>query len=882
MIRQLLTRLRFLLRPNSRHDLDEEIEFHIEQSIRHKTAQGIPLEEARRQALIEFGGVERTREQSHQQRPGWWLETLAQDIRYALRGFRRNPVFTLTAIATLALGIGATTAVFSVVDPILFRALPYGHPDRLVSIGLTQSLEKQEFTLGGFYYYWKDNQTPFESLTEEGGTDECDLTEHNPVRLNCARVEGNFLPTLGISPLLGRNFLPEEDRPHGPKVALISYGLWLTQYNRDPGILNRLIEIDGKPVRVVGVLPKDFEMPRLQAADIVVPRAVDISAQRTVNDGLGIPMWVFARLKPGVTLDQAREAMQPLYQDILKILPVEDRTVFRKDFHFKVRSLRDRQVDDIRLIAWILFGSVLAVLLIACANVASLLLTRAAARQRELAVRSALGASRSRLIRQTLTEALLLSLSGAAAGCGLAAILLKVFVAIAPAGIPFLDKATLDPRILLFTVLLSLLCGALFGLFPALQRPRTGALAARSTPSGSHAALRRILVVGQIAVSMILLSGAGLLLRSFQNLQSQNLGMQTHGILTVETSLTLQRYASDQKKMEFYRQVEDMTRRIPGVTSVGMSDSLPPAGWHGGRRYADLLVDGRSATPLNTGGTVTCRSVNPGYFRALGIPIVKGQNFTEEQRDLPNEHFMILSRLLADRLFPRQNPLGQRIRIGKDDDFWFTVVGVAADVRNADLQGDNEPEFYTLRRYADSNWNRTILTVVTALPPDTVAPWIRSRISRLDPSVPVDIEPMHERISKLADRPRFESALLGFFAFTGLLMAIIGLYGVTAFMVAQRTQEVGVRMALGASRSSILRLILWDGVRLIAIGTALGLCAALTLSRLLRTMLFSIGPHDPITFVAVTVLLALVALIATLLPASSATKVDPVVALRYE
>jgi predicted permease len=881
MIRQLLTRLRFLVHPNSRHDLDEELEFHIEQSTQQKIAQGISPEEARRQTLIEFGGIERTREQSHQQRPGWLLETLAQDVRYALRGFRRNPVFTLTAIATLALGIGATTAVFSVVDPILFRALPYGHPDRLVSIGLTQSLEKQEFTLGGFYYYWKDNQTPFESLTEEGGTDECDLTEHNPVRLNCAHVEGNFLPTLGISPLLGRNFLPEEDRPNGPKVALISYGLWLTQYNRDPGILNKLIEIDGKPVRVIGVLPKDFEMPRLQAADIVVPRAVDISAQRTVNDGLGIPMWAFGRLKPGVTIEQAYQAMQPLYQYILKILPAEDRTVFRKDFHFKVRSLRDRQVDDIRLIAWILFGSVLAVLLIACANVASLLLTRAAARQRELAVRSALGASRSRLIRQTLTEALLLSLAGAAAGCALAAILLKVFVAIAPAGIPFLDKASLDLRILLFTVLLALFSGILFGLVPALQRPSPGALAAHTTPSGSHAALRRALVVGQIAVSMILLSGAGLLLRSFRNLQSQNLGMQTHGILTVEASLTLQRYASNQKKMEFYRQVEDAIRRIPGVTSVGISDSLPPAGWHSGRRYADLLVDGRPATPLNTGGTVTCRSVTPGYFHALGIPILKGQNFTEEQRDLPNEHFMILSRLLADRLFPQQNPLNQRIRIGLDD-FWYTIVGVAADVRNADLQGDNEPEFYTLRRYSDTNWNRTLLTVETALPPDTVAPWIRSRISRLDPSVPVDIAPLRLRVERFADRPRFESALLGFFASTGLLMAIIGLYGVTAFMVAQRTQEVGVRMALGASRSSILRLILWDGVRLIALGTTIGLCAALALSRLLRTLLFSIGPHDPVTFTAVTALLALVALAATLLPARSATKVDPVVALRYE
>jgi predicted permease len=879
MIHTLLTRLRFLLFPRPHSDLDEELAFHIEQSIQQKIASGSSPEEARRQTLIDFGGIERTREQSHQQRPGWWLETLAQDIRYALRGFRRNPVFTVTAVATLALGIGATTAVFSIVDPILFRGLPYGHPDRLVSIGLFHSLEKQEFTLGGFYYYWKDNQTVFSSLTEEGGETECDLTENNPARLNCAFVEANFLPTLEISPFLGRNFLPEEDRPHAPQVALISYGLWLTHYNRDPGILNKLIEIDGRKVRVVGVLPKDFEMPRLQPTDIVMPRAVDIAAQHVVNRGIGWPMWAFARLKPGVTIEQAREAMHPLYQYVLKMIPAE----FRQDFHLRIRSLRDRQVDDIRLVAWILFGSVLAVLLIACANVASLLLTRAAARQRELAVRSALGASRGRLIRQTLTEALLLSLAGATAGCVLAAILLKVFVAIAPAGIPFLDKAALDPRILAFTILLSLLCGAIFGLVPALQRPRPGALAARSTPSGSHAALRRALVVCQIAVSMVLLSGAGLLLRSFRNLQAQNLGMQTHGVLTVQASLTLQRYTDNQKKIEFYRQAEDALRRIPGITAVGISDSLPLAGLHDGRRYADLRVDGRPATPPNTGGSVASRSVTADYFRALSIPIVQGQNFTEEQRDLPNESFMIVSRLLADRLFPQQNPIGQRIRLGwNDDDSWFTVVGVAADVRNTDLKEDNQPEFYKLRHNSEGDWNHTILTIETALPPDTVTPWIRTQIARLDPTVPVDIAPMHERVSKLADRPRFESALLGFFAFTGLLMAVIGLYGVTAYMVAQRTQELGVRMALGASRSNILYLILWDGVRLIAVGGAIGLCAALAVSRLLKSLLFSIGPHDPATFIGVTTLLTLTALAATLLPARSATKVDPVVALRYD
>ena len=296
MMTEWLARLRFLLSRKPPSNVEEEVRFYIEQSTQEKIAAWMTQEEARRRTLIEFGGVERAREECHEQRPGWLIETVAQDMRYALRGFRRNPLFAGTVIATLALGIGATTAVFSVVDPILFRSLPYGHADRLVSVGLVQSLEKQEFTLGGFYYFWKDNQTPFESLTSEGDVGECDLTEQNP---SCAYVEGNLLPTLRISPLRGRNFLPEEDRPNGPKVALISYGLWLTHYNLDPGILDKVIEIDGSPVRVVGVLPKDVEMPRLQAADVVVPRAIDVAAQHTVNRGIRWPMWAFARLKPG-------------------------------------------------------------------------------------------------------------------------------------------------------------------------------------------------------------------------------------------------------------------------------------------------------------------------------------------------------------------------------------------------------------------------------------------------------------------------------------------------------------------------------------------------------------------------------------------------------
>jgi putative ABC transport system permease protein len=445
MMREWLTRLRFLVASKKQEEVAEELEFHIQQATAVNVAAGMSAEEARRQALIEFGGVGRTQEQCYEERPGWWMGTVMQDARYALRGFRRNPVFAVTVIATLALGIGATTAVFSVVDRILFRSLPYAHDDRLVSVGLVQPLQKQEFTLGGFYFEWRDQQKPFESLTFETGYGDCNLTDANPVHLHCIHVAQNFLPTLGVRPVVGRNFTPEEDTPNGPNAVIISNGLWLSRFNRDPGVVNKTIDIDGHPVRIAGVLPKDFEMPRLQETDLLRPAQMNVAEQHTVNSGIGYPMWAFARLKTGVSVAEAKAEMEPLFLHTQLWIPAE----IRKDFNLQVRSIRDRQMEDAYRAAWVLLGAVLALLLIACANVASLFSARGAARERELAVRSALGASRGRLIRQTLTEALLLAVAGATVGCVLAEILLRLFIAIAPTGVPFLGAAQLDLRIVL-------------------------------------------------------------------------------------------------------------------------------------------------------------------------------------------------------------------------------------------------------------------------------------------------------------------------------------------------------------------------------------------------------------------------------------------------
>lgn len=880
MISELLTRLRFLILRKKHGELDEELEFHLEQAIASRIAAGVGPTEARRQALIEFGGIEPTRDQCERQRPGWWIGTVLQDARYALHGFRRNPLFTMSVLVTLALGIGATTAVFSVVDRILFRPLPYADPSRIVSVGMVHSLEHQEFLMGRSYVDWQNNQTPFSSFAAQSTmVHNCDLVENNPAQLGCITFQVGFLPLLGISPVLGRNFLPEEDRPNGPHVVMISYGLWKRHFGGDLHILDRMINVDGNPARVVGVLPKDIQFPTLESADIVSPFAFNPAVQQTVNGGFGDPMRLFARLKPGVSVAQAYAQMQPLFNGDLNWFPASA----KKELRLSIRTLRDRETQDVRPVAWILFGFVLAVLLIACANVAGLMMARGAGRQREIAVRSAIGASRARLIRQALTEALLLSFAGGLAGLAMAQALVMVFIRLAPTGIPFISKAHLDLRIAVFAALLSCLCGAIFGLAAALQKPGLAALNVKVSMSRSHAFLRRSLVTAQIAVSIILLSGAVLLLRSFAKIEEQNLGMQSGGVLTMKVALPWWRYNTDQKEMDFYLRLESSLRRLPGTFAVGMADSIPPGGSLG-IRYSDLVVEGKPPTPPGTGGTVVGRVVTPDYFRALNIPIVRGRDFTEQDRT-GNEHEAILSRLLAARLFPNEDSIGKRFKSdGPRSGAGTIVVGVADNVKNNGLTEESDPEMYTLRRSVPDDWsgNRLIVVIDSLMPASTIEPSVRSEVASIDRTVPVEMEPLNQTISRLADRPRFETTLLGFFALTGLVLAVVGLYGLIAFMTTQRTHEIGVRMALGATRANILHLIANDGLRMVVVGLALGLGTALAVSRMLKALLFQVSAYDPLTYIVVPLLLSLVALIAILIPARAGMRVEPAVALRAE
>jgi len=858
--------------------LDLELRAHLEMLTEENIRRGMSPAEARYAARREFGGVEQTKELYRDQRSIQFFDSLLQDLRFALRGLRNRPGFALVAILTLAVGIGSTTSVFSVVDRILFRSLPYPHDDRLVSFGDKAPFEANEFVLGPDYVDWKKAQTPFESVTSfiPGGAD-CDLTEKNPVRLKCALVESTFLPTFGIQPFLGRNFSSDEDRPNAPRVALITYGLWRSRFASDLNLPGRAISLDGRPTTVVGVLPPQFEMPNLGHDDILVPAALDGSTDRGPAARQQI-LRAFARLKPGLTITQAAAAMEPLFQQSLNYVPPQ----FRREVSFRVRSLRDRQIQDARAASWVLLGAVLAVLLVACTNVANLLLARATSRARELAVRTALGATRGRLARQSLTESLLLGVLGGLAGCWIAQLLLRLFVSIAPEGIPRLEQATIDFRVLLFALAVSLVSGILFGLASALRRPTPELLTGKENRATSRGLLRQVLVTVQISVSLVLLAGAGLLLRSLWNLQTVALGMDTKSVITAGIDLVEYRYPDSAKQLAFFNQLETRLKQMPGVTALALSDTLPPSGGSQATFLSSIEIPGHAKFNAGTGGMINFRFVTPAYYPALGIPILHGRGFREEDRSSA-ERPVILSESLASRLFPNgEDSIGKSFRFGSQNE-WRTIVGVAGDVKNNGLAAPADPEFYLPWKNEPAGYYRSAhLTVQSAINPQAIAQWIRSETAAIDPTVPVTIEGMQSRIGKLAQRPRFTAVLLSLFAGIGVLLAGIGIYGVVGFLVAQQTREIGIRIALGASSQTVLKLILSNMLRWTVAGAALGLLGAWFCSRLLESLLFDVRAHDPFLFFSALFLLLAVAFLAAWIPARRAMRVDPVVALRYE
>jgi putative ABC transport system permease protein len=807
-----------------------------------------------------------------------WLAGVKQDFRFALRGLRRAPLFALLTVATLAVGIGACTAVFSVVDRLLFRSLPYPQANRLVSVGITGPIDTNEFMLGRSYVDWRQRQTPFLALTSMLPAGECDFGERNPIRIHCISVEGNFLRTLGVSPIIGRDFMPDDDRPNAPRVALLAYSLWRSRFGGDWRALGQTIRLDDQPVRIVGVLPSSFEMPQLGDADVLLPEQLDETVQRRAETGVFLRS--FARLKQGISIEQAREELQPLFHASLLDAP----PMLRSEIRLMMRSLRDRQIHDVRLASWMLLGTVSALLLISCGNVANLVLARAMSRRRESAMRAALGAGRARLIQQSLIESLLVGLAGGAAGLILAWGLVRVLVKISPNALVRLQQAGIDFRVLLFTLITSLLAAVLFGLTPALERPRVEALAGWHTVGLGRGLFRYVLVAFQMAISLILLTGASLFARSLSKLERQPLGMQPEHVVSAFFVLGSHRYQQPAAQDAFYRQIEDRFSSIPGITAFALSDSLPPAGGMHGRPYSNMRIAGHPPLPTE-GGMVAFRYVTPGYFNALNVRILSGRTFNDADRSTA-QGGIILSSSLARRMFRNENPVGQQIALegytGAQTK-WSKIVGVAADVKNSGLAVEPELEYYRVRTWNSPQLGRSAVAILrTALPTGNLSRVIRQELAALDPALPVKIESMPERVNELNARPRFVTVLIGLFATFGLLLAAVGLYGVMSFLVGQQTREIGVRLALGATPGNIATLVLKFAARWTACGVLLGFMGSLFLTRLLRGLLFNTSPQDPAAFGSAAAVLLVAALLAAWLPSFRASRMEPAISLRHE
>jgi putative ABC transport system permease protein len=803
------------------------------------------------------------------------VDVFLSDVRYAVRALRRSPGFALIAVTALAIGIGASTAVFSVVDLLLFRSLPYPDAGRLVSVGFSGPIDSNEFNIANSYLDWRDKQTVFTSLTSMYPGGDCDLAGAPPIRIHCQVVEANFLSTLGIAPIVGRDLNAEDDRPGAPRVGLVSWAVWKNRFGGDPQIAGKTMEIDGGTVRIVGVLPATFEMPQLGASDVLLPEQMDLRAARAPN--ATVFLRTFARLKEGMSIEAARQGMMPLYEESLrKDVPA----MLRNEVKLVIRSLRDRQIHDAQLASWLLFGAVLALLALACANVTNLLLARAAARRGEFAVRAALGAGRSRLLGQMLAETLTLSVAGCVAGCVLAAILIRAFVAISPDGLIRLNQARLDVRVLGFAVAASIVAAVFTGLLPAWERLRVDTLGSWRTAGPVRSRSRQVLVTAQVALSLMLLSGASLLVRSVWNLQAAPLGFQAERVLTVSVTLSRQHYPTAEKRNAFYASMERYLSSIPGVARFAISDTMPPSGGMGGRPFSNLRIAGHPPLPQN-GGMVAFRYVTPGYFRTLGIPILAGRDFVESERsgkDTP----LILSAGLARRMFGKEDPVGQQIDLDGEGHF-LPVVGVAGDVKNSGLAEAARPEYYRLRTYAPSQTgNSAVALLATSLDDATASRWVRQQMAEIDRDLPVKIESMQQRVHAMTGRQRFLATLIGLFAGFGLLLAAIGLYGVLSYLVAQRTREIGVRMAIGATPGEIATMMARQAGWWTVSGMVCGLLASAAASRVTRGLLFEISPFDVRSLMAAAGLLAVVAALSAWWPARRASSVDPAVSLRQE
>jgi putative ABC transport system permease protein len=798
---------------------------------------------------------------------------------------RKRPGFTLVAVITLALGIGANTAIFTVVNAVLLRSLPYENSEQLVRIG-SANLQKGT-RLGTFspqdFYDWRERNTVFESMAAYDGWSPSLTGTGEPERLAAGRVSSSFFDVLKARPALGRSFLPAEEQRGNHLVAVLSHGLWQRRFGANPSIIGQSITLNGLSYTVVGVMPQGFEPPQFSGLDferpeLWAPFAPDLSqwsrSGRAVDAGI-------ARLKPGVTLQQAEAEMATIGQQLQQQYPESN-----AGFGTSLASLQDQLVGSIRPALFVFLAAVGFVLLIACANVANLLLARAATRQREIAIRTALGAGRLRVIRQLLTESVLLALLGGGLGLLLALWATDFLVALGSGSIPHPGKIGLDGRVLSFTMALTFVTGIVFGLLPALQASKpdlneTLKDGGRSATGGAgRQRLRSLLVVSEIALSLMLLVGAGLLVKSFIRLQQVNPGFDPANVLAMYVFLPGAKYPDDARQVAFFDQVEQRVAALPGVESVGMVSNLPISG---NFDQVSFYIEGQPTPNPGDVPDVERYYVNADYFRALRIPLKTGRPFGPEDRaDAPRS--VIIGEATARRFWPNESPIGKRVKLGALDssDPWLAIVGVVGDVRHYALDIAPAPQIYLPYTQSPSQ-QMTLLVRGSTSDPESQAAAVRDQVWAVDRDQPVyNIKSMERVVAESMAQRRFTVLLLGIFSAVALMLAVIGLYGVMTYMVTQRTHEIGVRMALGAQAGDVLKLIVGHAMTLVVIGVLMGLAASFAMTRVISSFLYNVSATDPWTFAGVPLVLCAVAALASYIPARRATKVDPMVALRYE
>jgi putative ABC transport system permease protein len=860
-------------------ELESHLAFHIEDNLRA----GMSPEEARRWALIKLGGVTLTQERYREQGGLPMLETLIQDLRFGLRMLQKNPGFSLIAILTLALGIGANTAIFSVVNAVLLRPLPYRDAEQLVMVwhrNVNQGgLQAGNFELSpaNFLDLQKQNQS-FAQIAAFVNHDFNLTSGGEPERVMGWQTSSTLFDVLGIAPVMGRGFTANDDRDGAEPVVVISHGFWQRRFGGQANALGQTLRLDERNVTVIGVLPPGFEFP-VKGSDLWMTLSMNAGQ---ANARAAFVLSAVARLKSGVTMAQASSEMETISLSLESAFPRSNAGV-----RFAVEPLRERQGGNARTTLYLLLGAVGCVLLIACVNVANLLLARAAVRERELALRAALGAGRQRLLRQMLTESALLSLLGGGGGLLLAWWGVRALRVLDPGGLVRLDQVSLDGRVLSFTLGVSLLTGVLFGLAPALQSSRLNLNQAlkeggRGTAGKADNRLRGAFVIAEVALSLVLLVGAGLLIRSFVHLLNVDTGFRPERLLTLRVELSQAKVQDPAQAAGFYQQVLERIQALPGVEAASVVNALPIA--TPGMR-SSLTFEDQPDSPPGQPQLGNNRVVSPDYFRSLGIPLLGGRTLTV-QDNASAPPVAVINQSLARRYWGAENPLGKRFKLGVRNAAspWLTVVGVVGDVRQEGLSNAPLPEFYTPFTQAHARMARLrVLAVRTTGDPLALAGAIKSAIWAIDRDQTIyEVQTMDAIVAKWLAPRRFNLVLLGVFAAFALVLAGVGIYGVISYTVTQRTKEIGVRMALGASRLDIVRLVVRQGMLLTAAGIALGLAASLALTRFIAGFLFEVRAYDPLTLIGVTLLLTAVACFACWLPARRAAKVDPLIALRHD